>query len=765
LAEQTKVQSVEELMAAIRVPAGISIDLSTLNKGIDHYHVDIELSPRYQLLLKTVVEVAIKSVRSGKKLAPDSDMEALRDCYQELVTRLLHRTKTDLTAVQATVLQFALLKAVIAEVRVELEEILTQLDDTLSQQQFAGSRSLMVTQESFRKFRQCYPEYLYRTAAFIIRQLQREEQTGLRALRQQFLPEFLDSVNLLFNPMLACQGPMDDLLQEQVYVLLHESTEKLSAAITSVEQQLAKLFPDLQVAPLKVADKLESGQIEIYDEFKGLFAAQGLLGPAEDQQDQLSEPFGWLDEPGNIALLFDQARLESLADSVKEEKGMRAGWSFSRELKKLLQAGEAVGETLAKDHDIKVMMAGYICREKLSDPQELPLTVREVCEFVAGVNTKKHMAKLDEKEDSLLIAELVDLRDKFADTYKARFQEQLIRLLTDFSRFRLHLRYYRLTHRIMNRLSILTNPEERQLSKSGGHLYQLLTEAEDAGQEDYSSSEIVHHGVLKADVRGSTTLTALLQEKNLNPAAYFSEKFFRPITELLAPYGAEKVFIEGDAVILVLHEHSDQPGDWYAVSRLACIAKGMVEIVKSKNVNAKQMGVPALEIGIGICFADYKPGFLYDDDRPIMISSAIGAADRMSSCSWKLRESFSKSHFNVEVLEIAETERDHGEKGQQHLRYNVNGILLSNDAFKKIRSEILLKRLTVTLAGNSEVMFVGNVPDKQGKQRELVIREGRMGVWQNDGVTPGTSDSEPFYEVITNTKLSSQVAELAKKQT
>jgi len=33
-----------------------------------------------------------------------------------------------------------------------------------------------------------------------------------------------------------------------------------------------------------------------------------------------------------------------------------------------------------------------------------------------------------------------------------------------------------------------------------------------------------------------------------------------------------------------------------------------------------------------------------------MISSAIGDADRMSSCTWKLRDAIQKHPFNVEVL-------------------------------------------------------------------------------------------------------------------
>ena len=54
---------------------------------------------------------------------------------------------------------------------------------------------------------------------------------------------------------------------------------------------------------------------------------------------------------------------------------------------------------------------------------------------------------------------------------------------------------------------------------------------------------------MKADVRGSTTVTDELQNKGLNPASYFSTRFFNPINKILETYGAHKVFIEGDAII------------------------------------------------------------------------------------------------------------------------------------------------------------------------------------------------------------------------
>ncbi len=58
-------------------------------------------------------------------------------------------------------------------------------------------------------------------------------------------------------------------------------------------------------------------------------------------------------------------------------------------------------------------------------------------------------------------------------------------------------------------------------------------------------------------------------------------------------------------------------------------------------------------------------------------------------------------------------------------------------------------------------MFVGKFPDLQGKERDLVIREGRVGLWK-DGKVQRDRREEVFYEVLRNSKLTRQVIDLSK---
>ena len=116
------------------------------------------------------------------------------------------------------------------------------------------------------------------------------------------------------------------------------------------------------------------------------------------------------------------------------------------------------------------------------------------------------------------------------------------------------------------------------------------------------------------------------------------------------------------------------------------MAKEVIDIVTSKNADSKQTDLPTLEIGIGISYLDDRPLFLFDENRPILISAAIGDADRLASCSWRLREDHDSGNFNVDAYLLDDNDGFKGEKGQKILRYNVNGIVIDDAGFEKFQS-------------------------------------------------------------------------------
>lgn len=70
-----------------------------------------------------------------------------RDSYTDMMKVTFHRCKTDLNLGEIALLQFAVVKFVITQVREKLQNFGEQLEETLGQQQYSVSRSLLATQQ------------------------------------------------------------------------------------------------------------------------------------------------------------------------------------------------------------------------------------------------------------------------------------------------------------------------------------------------------------------------------------------------------------------------------------------------------------------------------------------------------------------------------------------------------------------------------------------------------------------------------------------
>lgn len=94
-----------------------------------------------------------------------------------------------------------------------------------------------------------------------------------------------------------------------------------------------------------------------------------------------------------------------------------------------------------------------------------------------------------------------------------------------------------------------------------------------------------------------------------------------------------------------------------------------------------------------------------------------------------------------------------GEKGQQYIRYNVNGITIDDLAFAKLKTEVDLKSKLLKINGVEYLFHVGQYPDIRGRKKDIVIREGKVGLWNTDTIVETRDDAEPYYEVVVNQKV------------
>ncbi len=331
----------------------------------------------------------------------------------------------------------------------------------------------------------------------------------------------------------------------------------------------------------------------------------------------------------------------------------------------------------------------------------------------------------------------------------------LIRFLKNFGRFHRDYQDCSSIQSLMDRIHLMTEGRIVNLSRANNTLYEFLLPHERRFQEKPISS----HVILKADVRGSTNITHRMIVRNLNPASYFSLNFFDPITDILPDYGAEKVFVEGDAIILSLFERGDDPTGRYSVARACGLAVSILSIVNSCNRRNVKYRLPGIELGIGITYAQGRPAFLFDGDQRIMISAAINIADRLSGCSKPLREAlFSDgAPFNLYVFQAVSDEAVSQTADDLFLRYNVNGIELSEAGFRKLREEIRLRPFFVNIsarAGQERMRFyTGKFPLINGGYQRLVIRESPIVRVAGERFTPKADTGRRYYEICTNPRL------------
>jgi hypothetical protein len=758
--------SVEEsLLSLLKTEPNIKLSTEGLARGINNYHIDVKLSRKYCSDIKKLTTLLVPQTATPKPKAWDNSkqLKQFRYTYFDMMTVLIHRVKTDLTVDHVNFLQLAAIKHLLQASRSRLDAEIRDVGARLADLKSRGASEALAIDQRLFWLKRNYDTILYNVNKPFFAQIKRAEDQELSAIREQFLGAdhkiFLD---LILNPLLWTATLSNMTLQLNEYSLWDTNGEE--SGVLSLDLKIVDMIgrraSALKIPPIN-ENKPKPANTEIHDELGGLFQLQNYTGPSEDTKENIEEEFLWIELTDNIDILFDGKVSANWLSTKREEKGFFGQWKYRKEINTFNKLAKYFSKELKKDKLISQLIASNVLK-KLSNSALLEhLEVKTASHFLIG---RIPLSKLQEsisgnhKLNSEQIKSFEKYRDNIADQVKTVGAQTTLKLLHNVGKFRRDLKLFRFAHRAFNRINILKDVDDIRLSRSAGTLYQLPIHSE----VEEADAKICHHTILKADVRGSTTVTDELLKKGLNPASYFSMRFFNPINKILETYCANKVFIEGDAIILSFLEHEHVPEQWFSVARACGYAKDMLLITGASNRYSNQMGLPLLELGVGICYSNDSPRFLYDEDHPIMISGAIGLADRMSGCSWNLRAAIKKSLFNVDVLQIAEGESSKGEKGQHYARYNVNGVNIDDLAFEKLKSEISLKRLKMKLNGEQHTFFLGKYPDMNGQKKDLIIRQGNVGIWANNEILAQRNTGENYYEVVVSRKIISAILEAAK---
>lgn len=124
--------------------------------------------------------------------------------------------------------------------------------------------------------------------------------------------------------------------------------------------------------------------------------------------------------------------------------------------------------------------------------------------------------------------------------------------------------------------------------------------------------------------------------------------------------------------------------------------------------------------------------YLMDGEQRIMISDALNESDRLSSCGKRVRKSMERlqSAFNVYSFQTV-GDVDAGESPDEFMmNYNLNGIRMSEAAFRRLQQEISLepRRLELPQLWGSEDfrLHSGLVPLGNDIFRKIVVRSSRI---------------------------------------
>ena len=688
------------------------IDFSQLHKGIDNIHIDVYLTERFTKLTELLVKELLLEKSQAKRRMADKVSTGLFNklndfsaSYQSLATAITHRAKRQKKAILIKLFQLTVIKFILTSVQHAITDSLAELRKNMFNQHDTKGlaqydQAVWLNQHQSHIFWQINHEFFSR--------MQQIENLNIKPLRQSLLGvNWVLPEALLFNPLLKIEDNQDTEILMANYMYLPQ-TSKNHYNFSYLEDFLIKTLDD-------VAEEAQIKTIRIN-----------------------GHQHAWQDSPENIMLLLGDSNDAKTPALVSLENHL-----YKEDLLLAIHAANDVPRLYqVYAHKLKAnTLYQGLCGE---------ISVKELNKKLQQELKSKTLQRRD--DDTLSIDAFVEAQKKLKQAMKSPEPTVIRQFMQNFVRYRRDLQYHQLTKQAMSKLHVLLEESEVHLSKTNGVLNEFL-EPDEYPDEDES---IRGHVILKADIRGSTTMTATLRKKDLNPATHFSHHFFDPIRQFVEDFGGEKVFIEGDAIILSFIEHQNAPEHWVSTARACGLAKNILDVVNKQNRFCRTHHLPALELGIGICHSPEAPTFLYYGDQRIMISPAIGHADRLSSCSWKLRQKYAKQDLLTRVMVFKQADDDafKGEKGMTTFRYNLNGIELEPLAFEKLQSEIALQRFSLRLPKDKYKtnFYAGRYVDAKGNPQTVVVREGRVLIWQEQGENYKPTN-ELYYEVVTHKTL------------
>ncbi len=672
-----------------------ALSLESLQVGVDNLRHDVHLSPRFvdQIRLHLTrllarqgdVEVLIAAEaaqrpgnhftgwKPGQKSQPEPvDLKSL---LTELHVVALNRAKAEGNQLLDLLARTAILKFLRVEIHSQFAQILERCRMMLKSYEGVRPQRALEYRERVAGFQIAKKIILRKTGQELFRTLREiEKETLGRTRRSLFGNNDEEPYKLFLNPLIFTEDGADTYLNADYYVMLGNFDRD--------------------------PDRFSNVRRISFDFLKSLTLEMG-----NDSERTLD---GWLNVPENAQELVGAGTPDDSTPEGRSQKARLSAWVSLLEREKLM-------DHVIASYEVAPLLAEYSPRINAQQLKNALITREE----------RTRVEKLIAEHGKLSPNSLYAAIDRVAACRGAERAKMAGRFLRDFIRYHRDLRQLETLNSAMDSVNLVANEKIRQLSAMNGTLYQfLLPEEQKSGEE-----KVARHVIIKADVRDSSRLTRSLLERGMNPASYFSLNFYDPVNKLLSKYGATKVFLEGDAIILALLEREGEPG--LAVCRASVLAREIIEIVRGYNQLLQRAGLPSLELGIGISYQDSPPMYLMDGEQRIMISDALNESDRLSSCSKQVRKSMkaSATPFHVYAFQTVSDTEIEGSSEDFILKYNINGIRMSEAAYQKLQQEISLEPCRLELPEPTQEeysLWSGLVPVGNDIFRKIVVRRSHI---------------------------------------
>lgn len=750
----------EEFAAPLTTPLPFRPKFDCFPRGIDNFHVDVVLSDKLASTARQLIHTMIQhdadeslSWKSAWVLPPNArEMADFQLAYENVMATAMGMARKLPRRELMQLVEFAAMKFLLMAVGDELDVF----RDDLQQQRDQGpdSKKTMQVHEQFVAFVREMPAIRHRVTLKLFGHVLKVEVTSLRKMRKSLLGySWPVPRTVMFNPVLLLSNLWSEEQVMRNYPLVGINPEKLQE-FTAVNRVITGLFADYLPAwvqpppPSPERAEMEGGKRPLrlradQGSLPGFLDVELLLNRAMGEDEYQHGKTSWLDEPANLKQAL-QASLPPPADPKRCA-------AFQANLLKDAQARFA---------SLGLLKRIYAAQEAPAIFDELrgQVPVRLIVEYLEGAVPPRLMVKRlgnmkGAVDPAVALKRLNAGEAAMRRLSQAKRKEYLVDFMVGFASLRRDLKLAYRAYWSMNQIRLLKEPAHIELSRNNRTLYEFVLSEERLSDQ----KEIRGHAILKADLRGSSRMIRELRERNLNPATHFSLNFFDPITGMLERFGAKKVFVEGDAVILAFYEYQEVPHDWLAIARAAGLARDILRVVDAQNAKNHKHGLPELELGMGIAWLAEAPAFLYDGDHEITISSAINRADRLSSCAAPLRKTAIGETLprGVEAVLPVGQGIPQKDSGDGLLRYNVNGIELDPLAFHKLQGELALHKVAMPFPqyGPHSVFYIGRYPDKRGFMQWLAVREAPVRQWVGNDVGEVDTAGRVFYEVITDAEV------------